>query len=579
MADLTDVKAEDGRRTELHKRMDGDKGLFLLDKYEMTDVKGNKVNDVINVTMNTPATFAAHVQAALMSADPQTSVTGEGLDDDKTHPIEMFLEAFYLMADRRLRLAGEDQLRPFSVQQFNIRGGAGTRITCRMKDGVFIPDALPCDVRFLLYETDEDGLVWAAYKTMRSIAKIEARYPDLLKNIPKPTEGVTELQVVDLWDRTKNKVYVGGMDKGKQVFEEPNAWGYPPFVIERVELGSMLKDSDSLEHHMESIYFLSRSLYAEDNRQVSINQTLSMKAIKPGTEYESAAGAQGTLPERDPGGMGERTAVEMGGGTKLVPTGDIKESGKVVGARLSHAIQTATLSDIDYGTTGFPMPAVAIIELAEASGEVFQPRLAALARLYEGMSAMVIDQVQRLRVGTREVTEISMGTRGHKQSWPVAALKGSYDILYEYTVKSPQTDLARLSVADIAKGSYDQDTIDRDILKMANPTEVKRKRSMERARLQSIEWDLYMIAEEILAQAELEKDEKKKKALERRARIIAHTLNMTLEGLQSGEVPPRRQGEEPVRNKVGQALKNIPGTKANSNMKSQRGKAEPREGA
>ncbi len=584
MADLTDVMAEDSRRTDLYQRMDADKSLLILDEYEMKDSDDNTVDDVINVTMNTPATFLAHVQSALVSASAQVSVTGNGMDDDKTHPIELFLDAFYLVADARLRLAKRPQLKPYSIQQLLGRGRAGTRITCRMKDGVFIPDVLPCDTRYLLYDTDEDGLVWTAYKTTRSITEIKARYPNLLESIPKPASNVTSLQVVDLWDRTTNKVFVGGLKPGlkssaQQVFEEPNTWGYVPFVIEMVELGLMFNDDDSIKHIGESLLFLSRMLYEEDNRLASIMQTLNMLSVNPAKTYNTGDGKMAKLPEHDVSAPGVTTPLGTDESVNLVPSGDVKQAGIMMTNKISTGIQIGTQSKADYGTTDFPMPAVAIIELAEASGEVFLPRLAALARLYEGQSAMIIDQVQKLRVGTREVTEISMGTKGHKQSWSVAALKGDYDILYEYTVKSPQTDLARRSVADIAKGFLDEDTIDRDILKLANPTEVKRKRSMERARLQSPELDLYMIGEDILAQAELEKDEKKKKALERRATIIAHALNMTIEGLQRGDVPPRQQREEPVRNKVGQAMKNTPGTKANSNMKSQRGKIEPREGA
>ena len=581
MADITDVMAEDNRRTDLYKRMDDDKSLLILDEYVMKDSDDTEVDDVINVTMNTPATFLAHVQSALESASQQVAVTGDDMNDDKSHPIERFLDAFYLAADARLRLAKEPQLRPYSVQQFLGRGRGGTRITCRMQDGVFIPDVLPCDTRYLLYETDEDGLLWAAYKTMRSIAKIQARYPTLLDIIPSPASGITHLQVTDLWDREEEKVYVGGLamaadgkNEVKEVWQQENRWGYVPFVIELVELGLMFNDDDRIKHNGESLLFLSRLLYGEENRLASIMQTLNMLTVNPAKTYHTKDGTRAKLPKRDASGMGETTALGVEEFIKLVESGDVKQAGVLMSGKISTGIQIGTQSQADYGSAPFPMPAVAIIELAEASGEVFLPRLAALARLYEGQSAMIIDQVQRLGVQS-----VSMGTKGHKQVWQVAALKGDYDIAYEYTVKSPATDLARLSVADIAKGFLDEDTIDRDILNLANPTEVKRKRSMERARLQSIELDLYMIAEDILAQAEIEKDEKKKLALERRARIIAHTLNMTLEGLQRGEVPPRKQGEEPARNKIGQALKNTPGTKANSNMVSQRQTSQPREGA
>ena len=71
MDDISDVMAEDNRRTDLYKRMDEDKSLLILDPYVMKDSDNTDVDDVINVTMNTPATFLAHVQSALESASPQ----------------------------------------------------------------------------------------------------------------------------------------------------------------------------------------------------------------------------------------------------------------------------------------------------------------------------------------------------------------------------------------------------------------------------------------------------------------------------------------------------------------------------
>ena len=111
------------------------------------------------------------------------------------------------------------------------------------KGDVFIPDILPCDTRYLLYDTDEDGLVWAAYKTMRSITQIKARYPNLLQVIPQPGSDITHLQVTDLWDRESEKVYIGSLDatmgtaQAKEVWSESNRWGYVPFVIEICPIG------------------------------------------------------------------------------------------------------------------------------------------------------------------------------------------------------------------------------------------------------------------------------------------------------------------------------------------------------
>ncbi|KKL61474.1 hypothetical protein LCGC14_2194940, partial [marine sediment metagenome] len=500
-ATLTDVKNERDRLQRLHARMDRDKDFMVLKKYQMLDVKNQPVTDVINVTLNTPALVAAHVQSALQSATQQMVVSGEGLGDDVTHPIELMVGAVYKAADRRLRAKREPTLRPFITQQLDMRGRAATRVTLRMTEaGIFVPDILPIDTRYFYYATDEDGFLWAAYQTLRSLSMIEATYPDVFSKITHPGNTITHLVVTDLWDRGTNRIYVGGSEtqigqaNSQEVFAQDNIYKNVPFNMQMVELGMMFKDPDSTEHYGESIYFLARDLFDEDNRQASINQTLSMKSIKPGEEWVSDQGTRATLPKIPPSSIGARTTADKGGGTQIVPTGDMKDAGKAIGAKIDRSIQTGTLSQTDLGNAPVPVSGVAIIQLEEASGEVFLPRLAAKGLLYQDMSEMIIEQIQNLGVD-----EIKMGAKGHQQTYKVSDLEGEYDISYEYIVRTPQTDVARLSMADIASRWEDDDTIRRDRLKMTDPTDVKEKVAVDRAAVISEEIDMLRTARSLLS--------------------------------------------------------------------------------
>ncbi|MCH8329418.1 MAG: hypothetical protein IIB81_03420 [Nanoarchaeota archaeon] len=178
MVDFADVKEVDSRNTALYKRMDADRDLLYLKKYVMKDVDNQTVSGIVNVTLNLPATFAAHVNASLLGAQQQVKVSGDDITDDKARVIEDFITAVIASADARLRRRGEATLRPFAAEQMDIRGRGAFRCTVRMQNGKVIIDILPVDTRFFTSEIGEDGLIWGAFKTWRSPALVKSKYPN-----------------------------------------------------------------------------------------------------------------------------------------------------------------------------------------------------------------------------------------------------------------------------------------------------------------------------------------------------------------------------------------------------------------
>ena len=71
------VKEQEDNNASLYTRMKDDEELLYLNKYEMKDADGNVVKNIINVTLNRPAVFAANIISALGTTSEQRVVESE----------------------------------------------------------------------------------------------------------------------------------------------------------------------------------------------------------------------------------------------------------------------------------------------------------------------------------------------------------------------------------------------------------------------------------------------------------------------------------------------------------------------
>ncbi|GAG38201.1 unnamed protein product, partial [marine sediment metagenome] len=95
------VKDKQGEQSDLLKRWIADEELLYLDKYIMKDSKDNVVPDIVNVTLNRPAVFAANMVAALGTTSEQRVVESEAKDFDTAY-VEDFQERGFGSANHRL---------------------------------------------------------------------------------------------------------------------------------------------------------------------------------------------------------------------------------------------------------------------------------------------------------------------------------------------------------------------------------------------------------------------------------------------------------------------------------------------
>ena len=502
------VRDKEADQSDLFQRMDDDKQLLYLEKYELKDLSGTKVPDIINITLNDPAVFAANVIASLGSASQQAVVESEDKKLDTTY-IELFQQAVFDGANARLRTQGRPELNPFFDEQFCIRGRTGARILLRVEDGVVVPDIMPWDGRYLTYEVGSSGLSWAAYKTTRSKGLIEAEYGKVIS-------GKTA-EVLDIWTPDHNEVWI----EKSQVLEQGHAYGFVPVVIQVVSSGSLLQDSDSLSHQGESIFFLIRDIIPELNRLASILQTLNFAAVKRALLWKTREGVGAEPPtHQDLTGFGRVTSAEIGGGAEPIPVEDIRRAALMLHSMMDTRMQRGSLSSIDLGTLSFPLSAIALMELSEGRNQVQLPRLQAKALMNQGLAEMFTAQVLQMEGSMR------LGIKGHERTWDTQKLEGEYTTSYKYFTKSPKLDIARFSMAREAANYLDEDTIRREILQLQDPDGVKKKRFYDMAALVSPAVLKLRILKSLVAQNE-----------DFEAELFAAELGMTVKQMLAGELP------------------------------------------
>jgi hypothetical protein len=548
MVDLDDVKRVDDGRQELFKRWDDDKELAALADYELKDRRGRRVTGIINVTLPIPGLFAAHVKAMILKAAEGYRVTGRDRTDEQNSPIEHFIPLFLAAADRRHRRQGGKPSNGFSADMTNLRGRSIYRVATHLKGDTeeVVPDFVPVDPRRFAYEYGEDGFMWGAHTMAKSGAQILGKHP-AAKRLAQVTGSEKVLRFVDIWEPEINTQWVNG----QKIDEQENTYEEVPFIQELVPKGLLTEDDDGWLTEGEGIFYLIRGIVPEMNRLASIMQTQNMSGVKPPRQYKSRAGDEGIIPERadEPG---TTSAVEDGtsSGFSLLDMPDIDGSDRMMWEILNIFAQLGSLSQTTMGSTPFPMSAVALIELGENQGEVFLPNLGTYGLAKQEAMVMAIRQIQGLGVSS-----IELGTHGHKQTFKVSELEGDYDISLIYDPQDPSLDIARMNVADVARRFYDEETILRDILKAPDPSEIMRRKRIERSKAIAPEIEIVELADALIEEGEFEK-----------ARIMVDRFEASIEQLAAGNVPSTSQGlpgEQPASN----LLNAGPGTKSDSNRR------------
>ena len=519
---------KNNRDEGLEARWRADEDLLYLKKYIMTDTHGDPIVDIVNVTLNRPAVFAANVISALGSTSEQRVVVSDG--DVDTKFVEDFQKAGFDSANDRLRRRGLPLLNVFADTQFSIRGRAARRILFRMEDDVLISDITSWDSRYVRYEMGDRGLNWAAYEMTRSKGAIEAEYGGRIingKEIVLPHIRGRDAPVIDSWNAQGNFLYING----KLVFEQEHKYGFTPIVVEVVSLGygAILFSEDNLRREGESIFFLIRDVIPELNRLVSIMQTLNLKAVKPPMKVKLKG--TGDAPEYgDITDMGTATRLEPEEDIQPISYGDAQRSATIAFNMMNADLDEGTISPSDLGQIERPPASgVRAILAGEHINNLLAPRLDAKSGINKQTAEMFTEQV--LQIGG----SVELGTMGHKRTFETSKLDGEYETIYKYTFTSPSTDAGLYSLA-AAAGNLIPDRAKRvDILKREDPDGDETQLRWEEAERLS---PMVKIHRDIKALIDLGEDFE--------AALLAAEFGVSLDKLLAGELPVPQKPDEPT---------------------------------
>jgi len=526
------VQAKIEEMKPLTDRLNEDEKLYLLEPYEMTKLGSNeKEKDVSNVTLNDPLLYAKKSIAIVGSYERQTVIEGKDLTDKQTTKLEQFLDDIFYMANEFLAKRGIPSMEAFINEQACIRGSIQGRCCIRTdEDGGIIPDILPLDRRWFPYDTDMNGMTWAAPISKRSKSQVQREYGEVGVRLKD-----RDNDVIDFWNAEKEIVFV----EKKVAKEQPNPYGYVNFVNSICPIGTMLNTKDSLKHKGESIFWPNRNLWKETNEITTILKTLSRKALKGGLELQRSLNSpdKGKEPEESPYKEDVVIETEMGGGFKQLPVNDIKSATRLLYSIIETRQQRGELTPLDYGTLAFPLSSVAILNLIAARNDIFAPILSMIASYYQAMSRMVINQCISLG------GEIKIGRPGAYNVYNPKDLEGEYSIQYQFTLLSKEQTAADSALAKSLRGVLPDDYILREILKVKNPDGMRYELQSEEA--ERVDEVLFLYRR---ARALLEKD-KPTEEDQIEAYILAERIKTILKQRQNlGQLSPiEGKREEPKR--------------------------------
>lgn len=500
--------------SELRIRQRKDRDLYHGEQFVMKNFNKQITPNVVNVTLNDARLWAKRAIGTLGGTVIQTVVEGKDLnmmEDKETSLIEGFLKALFLAAGKRLYNRGIPDLDMFQNEQIAISGRVASRNILRTEKGEFVPDILPLDTFYFVYELGLDGMEWGSYKTWRSKARLKIEYDIDYRG--------DNAGVQDFWNDKENVVFIDGKEKVRK----KHKLGYAPFTLSLSTSGSFMQDKESFKYSGESIFGPIRELYETLDLLATIIVTTTQYGFNPPMQKPGQPGAK--KPDKPPYGVGAVVPVNLGEEYKGMPLVDINNAARFAYSIVYSRIQQGGVSTVELGNLDFPLSGAALTILLATKDPVFLPMFQALAVWKQETSKMAIDQY------TSGGMKAELGEEGEKMLYLPTQLKGDYTIKYKFFNTSPVEDLARYSVAGAAREWLPSDMIRRDVLALENPDQVSAQIQAEKAELANP-----MIASYNRVIALIEQGDDVKAKLER-----AQFMRM----LKAPEGPPEGEGQMP----------------------------------
>jgi len=433
------------------KRMDDD-----FELWDMVDVEYEEGPTAINVTSNTPRTFADNVQTKLSAATRDIHIRmaekeGEDKRDDIAR-LEMLLDFVLETADKRLTRILMPVLRDYLIWTAMIRGWASARILNYRSGKNVINDYTPLDPRWLVYDVGGEGLSMTSYKTFRT-------KDDIGKTYGKEAKAAwwklfdrerDNLAVTERWWGKLGEIWNAVVCKDTFLVE-PTLWKLPsiPVLIMPISTRPLVitGTESKTERYGDSIYAPNRPIYPLKDKFASMWFTHAKLLYQ-----------QPILNYFKPGGQTDL------GNTILHPemiidipadTNELRESPlKEISPTLVNAMnlvrmweEQGSMPALELSSPPASGTALGIIE--ESRSRVFGPQLRLLDRFYTAICYMIEEQLlySNIKVDVKSEKE----KKYYQTTVTPIDLKKPHIIKVEHTAESQWTKLASYYVAEMAR--------------------------------------------------------------------------------------------------------------------------------
>ena len=382
MQDMWDSSGFTNRRT----RMEEDYNLYSLKPFDAGD-------GYQSYTSNQPKVVADKIiswmndSRMIVTAPLSQRVSEKDSGDSK----EKYIVGAMNMADSRLIARGMLPVKSQIAAHITLRGWfAGRAVLNKRKDKTYV-DISPFDPLRVVFEQDEDGIVWLAYRTLRSSASIKQLYK---VDVDEPTNSEYDdefgVPVWDYYDREQHAVIVDGQAPkwGKSPLphgvENADGEGIAPVFVGPVGIVPWMQgvhgDAVQTSDYGESIFSSNRNLFEEFNFVMSSTKTLVRRGVRQPYIVESPDGTQ-TL-DTDPWQDG--TEVPLPVGTTIRPMPEIKMPADTgdFNSLVSGELQRGGLSNVHMGELPFAISGYAANVVREGSAHTLEPRLKSLGSAF-----------------------------------------------------------------------------------------------------------------------------------------------------------------------------------------------------
>ena len=548
MANKTNWQQISSRMKQLskwHGRLDFDSALAYMVDFHLTTFNGKSyLDNVVNVTGNAPAVFADAVRSDLLSSTWQTKVEGNISDSRKTD-IEQLIKDLFEQADEYLRNEQEiASLDDWMDNHVGLRGALGIKWVSHIdKDGKLQIKCVPIDMRWCAWKRG-GGLKWVAPIFFSNTDAIMADYPDVAGKLIDDSDYV----LVEYWDSQTGEAWVKKGDtyslegSGDKIYSETNYFQKPPFVINLAPTGFMLRDKGYFEHEAEGILFKNRKLYKEQNRAMSIEQTIGMDVLYP--PYERETEDMDSAPAEPVPKSGEVKKVPKGERAQPVPRGDLNRASLTAREDIYRQIEMGSPNIAELGTTDLRnVPGIWFAKQFEIRAKIETPLFRTIAFTKADLMKLAIHQI--LVLGTN--TGFVVGKTGKKNKFTAKALGNpdDYSISFKWGISSKEMEIVNLAQAQAARGIVPDRIIIRDILQADDPAGWERELQLQKAKEANPAISLLQMAVKYAEEAADVEDEIEADMLKLQSKILLHDYVMMMRA-RLNPTPPEQVRQEPI---------------------------------